>query len=137
MLFTFPITVPAGTPENNKKTQELEIEPGIIKRIGVKFFAGVNNTVKVRIVHGEIPIMPKNFDSYVSGDNEEVFDEPYYHILDKPAKLVFQGWSPSATYDHTVIVRILVLDPEIAYPHLLLLDELRRFEEKMRVIPVV
>jgi len=136
MLFTFPIVVPAGTPESNPKRETLTIKPGVITRIGVKFFAGVNNTVKVRILHGESPILPENKDSYVSGDNEEVFDTPYKEIFYRPAQLTFVGWSPAASYDHTVIVRILVVDPEIAYPYLLLLDELRRFEERMRVTPI-
>jgi len=136
MLFTFPITVPAGTPENNKVVEELEIKPGVITRISIKFFAGVNNTVKCRILHGETPILPRNYDSYVSGDNEEVYDTPYYGIFYEPAVLKFVGWSPAASYNHTVIVRILVVDPEIAYPYLLLLDELRRFEERMRVTPI-
>jgi len=136
MLFSYAITVPAGTPSNKPLEQSLEIKPGIIKRIEVKFPPGVAATVHVQIFSGEFQLLPRNPGGSIQGDNETVFDEPYYEIYDEPAVLTLRAWSPTANHDHTILVRILVLKPEILFPELLLINELRRIEQKLRVIPL-
>ena len=136
MLFSYAVTVPAGTPPENPIETILEIKPGVIKRIEVKFPPGCAATVHIQIFSGEFQLLPRNAGGSIRGDNETVWDEPYYEVYDEPATLTVKAWSPTANHDHEILIRILVLKPEIVFPELLLINELRRIEQKLRVVPL-
>lgn len=132
MLFVTSLTVPAGTPENNPIRQELELEPGTIKKINVYFPPGCHATVKVRIKVGDIIFLPANPEEWLVGNGEALEDEPYRTILDSPVKLTIEACSPSASYDHTIYVRVLVLPPDIVYPEQRLAAILEEIADRLK-----
>ena len=136
MLFSYAVNVPAGTPANNPVKEDLEIKPGVIKRIEVFFPPGCAAKVNVQIFSGEYQLMPRNEGGVLKGDNYLAHDEPYYEIYDEPAVLTFKGWAPNAKHNHEILVYIEVQKPEIIFPELLLINELRRLEQKLRVVPL-
>jgi len=115
MGYTWDITIPADTEESDPVVQRLELHPGIVTRIGVKFPAGCHGLVKVRLTRGGVfQVFPLSADEWVTGDDEEVVYTYFYDLTDRPISLEFVGISPGTTYAHTVTVRITVLPKAVA-----------------------
>jgi hypothetical protein len=114
MFYAWDIVVPAGTTEDNPKTQTLKLSKGVITRAEVKFPAGCHGLVKVRLYFHEFQLVPLSRGEWVTGDDETCETEAYYEMMGTPYELKFIGASPDCTYDHGITVRVQVLPKAIA-----------------------
>jgi len=130
MLYTWNITITAGTAENSPTEQTLKLQKGIITYLSVKYPKGCKNLVEVKIFRSTWQMLPFNRDNWLTGDDETVEDEPFYELNDAPLFLTFKGAAPSCTYDHTVTVRVRVLPKLVAMPFTIL----ERILERMGLI---
>jgi len=111
VFFTWDITVPADTSEDNPLEKDLILTEGVIDRVDVKFPPGCHGLVKVRLLRYGSQLIPLTRGEWVTGDGETVPTEGYYELLEEPYTLRFVGCSPGTQYEHTVTVRVNVMRP--------------------------
>lgn len=116
MFYDFAIAVTAGTEATNPKTQELKLARGIIHRVEVEFRQGTDFRVGVRLNHEGSQLYPTNRDGDFKADGRAIVFDDHFPIDRAPYKLKFIGYSPTASYDHTIYVRIGVLEAELFQP---------------------
>ena len=116
MFYDFAITIPAGTTEANPVEQVLELTHGIIHRVEVEFRSGTDFRVACRIYRFEHQIYPTNPDGDFRGDGRAIVFDDHYELLDEPYTLRVEGYSPTASYEHTIYIRIGILSPEVLQP---------------------
>lgn len=110
MLYVTSLTVPAGTPENNPVEAYVDIEEDYITRIDIQFPAGVRNTVYVALYYGEMQLFPSRKGIWVTGEAETVSAPVKIWMPDEPTRVTIKAISPSASHDHTILVRIYTAD---------------------------
>lgn len=133
MLFVYSLNVPAGTAEDNPATLNCKLEPGVLKRIDVIFPFGCNCLVKVKILHGEKIIVPKNADAWLVGNGETVSIEEFLEHYDDPFQVKVIAASTGTNYPHIVYFRFHVVDREIAFPELRIAKILQKIAESLVV----
>ena len=152
MLYRYALLVPAGTPENTPVEQEIELPPGIIHLVNIKFPAGCSGLVYFAIYQGATKMWPgspgrlDNVSGYTlpadrtaqreamvscfRGDDEEiVFKE---HVENKHGyhwKLV--GFSPDARFNHVILARFGVLKEEKISPFQIVKDIVAIWKRQM------
>lgn len=114
MFFAWDIVVPVNTPETAPTTQTLKLTAGVITGLDVKFPAGCNGLVKVRLFHRDFQLVPLSKGEWVTGNDEVVPTESYFSLASTPYTLKFVACSPSSDYEHTITVRATVLPQEMA-----------------------
>jgi hypothetical protein len=133
LFFAWDITITADTAAATPKTQPLKLTKGIITYLGVKFPAGCNGMVKVRLMRAEFQLVPLSKGEWVIGDDETVVTEAYYDLTETPSELKFLGCSPGTSYNHTITVRVGILPRPIA-SMLPLMDLLTKMLQRMGVL---
>lgn len=113
MLFTWDITVTAGTPDASPKTQSLSLITGILTDIEVHFPDGPNGTVKVQFLESGSVIAPSGANQYITGNDEVVTAVLNRKLPETSPTLTFSASSPTATYDHVITVRINIDTPAV------------------------
>jgi hypothetical protein len=126
MLFSWRITVTAGTAEDSPITETLKLTAGVMTLIQVRFEKGCKHLVMVKLLRAEHQILPANPGQWLTGDEETVVDEPYYELVVQPIDLKFLACSPSCTYDHDIAVRVLILPTGVVFWWQMLEKILRR-----------
>ena len=116
MLFAFPITIPAGTTENNPVTKTLTLDVGVITKISVEFPEGCHKLVKIQLLRDESVLVPQNGDTWLAGNGETIEGEIYYQFDSPPYELKFLGISPNCTFNHDIFIRIEILSADEAFP---------------------
>jgi hypothetical protein len=114
LFFAWDISVTAGTAEATPKTQVLKLTSGVLTGVDVKFPSGCHGLVKVRLKHWESPLVPLSRGEWITGDDESVKAPMYFELPKGPYELKFEGASPSASFDHTVTVRVSILPRAVA-----------------------
>lgn len=133
MYYNFAITVPAGTAQASPKTETLELTKGIIHRVEVEFHAGCKGYVSCRLKHHLHQLYPTNPQGVFSTDNYAIPIDDYFELKAEPYSLKFEGWSPNATYDHEIIIRVGVLSDKTS---LLLLHTLQGMVKFLKVVGI-
>jgi len=124
------VTIPPLTPKENAVKKKVEVPAGVIRKVWVLIPHGHKALAHLVIKHGETQIIPHKGD--IHGDGEQlVFDETYE--LKSDDVLTLEGWNEDEQYEHTFIVRLLILPKLIAYPEAFTLLTLRRLLEVMGV----
>jgi hypothetical protein len=114
--YHFGITVPAGTTEADPVEQELKLTEGVVKYLAVGFPPGCKQRVEVRIYHLEHQILPANPDEAAAWDNGIEGGEEHYKLEGTINTLAVKAYSPTANYDHTITVFVLLLPVKVAEP---------------------
>jgi len=133
MSYAWDITITGNKPAAEPKEQTLDLHPGVITKVEVKFPAGCHGMVKARLFFGRFQIVPLSRGEWVTGDDESVSYPTYHEIVNEPAQLLFQGCSPGTSYSHTITVRVQIL-PKAVATFMPLVDVLTRFLQKIGVI---
>jgi len=110
------LRVPAGTKKEDPAVATLKVPQGVIVKMEVFFPSGCRGYVHTRCLYGNTPIAPCDPDQDFTGDNYTIVISEFLVLWDKEVTLKFEGWSPDANYDHTVIWRIFVLPVHVALP---------------------
>jgi len=133
MFYDYSLTIPAGTLESAPAKQVMKLTRGIIHRVEVEFYPGPRRYVYIRIMQGGHQLWPTNPEgSFRSDDYTIAFDE-YQELSAAPFDLVIVGYSPGATYEHAVVVRIGILENKSA---VLLLQALKGILKISRLLGV-
>jgi len=134
MGYAWDITITAGKTKTAPSQQTLQLHPGIITRIGVRFPRGCHGLVYVRLTRGGVfQIYPLSAGQWIAGDDEEVAFNYHFDLSDRPRELMFEGASPTCTYDHTVTVRVTVL-PKWAASMLPVVELLTKVLQRLGVV---
>ena len=152
MFYRYALLVPADTKENAPVEQEIELPPGIIHLVIVKFPPGCHQRVYFAVYQGAskmFPLTPDRLNNargyataalraqqreamrgYLCGDDEEVtFKE---HVVNKHGyHWTLVGFSPDSYYDHIITVRFGVLKEEEISPFTIVKDLVAIFKRMM------
>lgn len=109
MIYETRLTIPKNTPAAAPESAVMPVHPGLLKRVEIVFPAGCVGLVHLRIFYWEHQIYPSNPDSDFSGDDAHLeFDEDM-ELTGLPFEFRIEGWNLDDTYEHTPIVRMLIL----------------------------
>jgi hypothetical protein len=122
MIFVFPITIPANTPETAKQKTILPLARGRVTRVMIEFPAGHVGLTHLYIRRGLFQVWPANPEVNFKSSNETIIWDEDYALSTPPLQLEAYAWNEDDTYEHTITVRI-VLEPAKAAVDIL--DELR------------
>ena len=106
-IYTTSLTVPAGTSTTSPANVEVKVNEWTIIRFDVFFPPGCAGLVHIAVYYGSEQIAPKPAGSSIRGDGETVSWPEEWRCPEKPCPITFLGWSPSASYDHTVLLRVI------------------------------
>ncbi len=122
------VTVPANTPKSSPVRIPVQVPPGVLRKVWVRIPPGHAGLAHLILRHGETQIIPYYGD--IHGDDELlIFDEVYEFKTDDT--IVFEAWNDDSSYDHTFIVRLLILPKIVAYPELAMFMALKKMLEAM------
>ena len=105
MLFTRDLTIPAGTTKVSPVQAELVLIAGTIRRIEAVFPPGPATRAHAIVRDSLFQLMPANPDEDLNQDDAVVVSVMDYK-MQRPYTLIFDGWSPSAVYDHTITFNV-------------------------------
>lgn len=114
MLYTHALTVPAGTLASSPAEADLILTDGILTRVEVDFPFGCNHYVYAYVRQGLHQLWPLNPDGKARGSGVPIGSAEYHELEAGANILTVGGYSPDATYDHTLIFRLEVTPREIA-----------------------
>ena len=133
MFYEFDITVPANTPALTPVSSTLKLTHGVIHRVEVQFLAGCSGLVHAQIYQGGHQLYPTNPDGSFKGDSYVVAFDTYYLFESAPYDLKVLAWSDGTTYEHTITVRIGIMDKEILSPMTGVTGALKKFLQMVGV----
>lgn len=102
MRFVYQLTIPAGTAKVSPAVSTVKLGKGSINRIEVGFPPGPATLVSVAIKDRIYQIAPANPDGGFAWDDHTYEFNTNYPLTDPPYELLLVGWSPDATFEHTV-----------------------------------
>jgi hypothetical protein len=108
MIYVFPITIPANTPETAKQKTILPLARGRVTRVMVEFPAGHVGLTHLAINRGLFQLWPVNPESAFKSSNETIIWEEDYNLDTPPYELEAYAWNEDDTYEHTITVRIVL-----------------------------
>lgn len=111
MLYEFDIAIPAGTTKDSPVRQELGLTKGVIHNLDVTFPPGCAGEVHITLARGLHQIYPTNPDGSIKSDALTVTGKTFYYLGTEPYQVEAIGWSPNASYDHVLTVRLWILRP--------------------------
>lgn len=109
MIYAYDITVEAKQTDSPPQKTTLELTTGYIHLVEVVFPPGPSNLVHLTINRGGHQVWPSNPDGDFIGDGIAISFREEYWLLDEPLDLVVHTWSPLATEDHKITVRLGLL----------------------------
>lgn len=116
MIYTYQLTVPAGTLAASPVSLDMPIGHGIIHKLEVEFPFGCNGAVRVTINRALHQVWPTNQDASLSANGYTIVGTEYEPIETPPYQLEAFGWSPGTAYSHIVTIRIHQLDRAVLEP---------------------
>jgi hypothetical protein len=105
MRYLIPLTVIAGTTEENPSISSLQVVRGELSEIEILFPAGCFGLVNVQIWHGEQQIYPSNPGVAFKADDLNITIEDRYKVEGEPFVISGVGWADLASLNHTVEIQ--------------------------------
>lgn len=127
MFYDFPITVPAGTSKDDPVITDMKLTAGVVNYVEVRFPFGPNFDVYVQINQGGHQLWPTNPDSAFRDDGRAIGFVENYELIKGAVDLTAICYSPAATYDHLIIVRLGILEAETVNPNAGTMSSLQQF----------
>jgi hypothetical protein len=106
VIYVFPLTLPANTPEAAKLKTVLPLTAGKVTRVMVEFPAGHVGLTHLHINRGLFQVWPVNPDASFKSSNETIIWEEEYDLDTPPYQFEAYAWNEDDTYEHTITVRI-------------------------------
>lgn len=111
MIFAGSITIPAGTLKATPEIERLKVSRGVITQINILFPPGCGHEAYITFNRGLHQIYPTNPDGYFIGDGVNISGEVFHYVKADPLEVQIYGWSPNASYDHTIHVYLWIKKP--------------------------
>lgn len=108
MIYVWEISTPANTSFSSRQKTILELEPGIIRRVWLRFPPGPGGLLHVRFFYETHPLWPRLPEEDFSTDDEVIEFEENIPLIQPPYRLICETWNEDTVYDHSIIVRILL-----------------------------
>lgn len=105
MLYSFDVTIPAGTAEAGAVELLAEMAPGVITEVEIIVPEGVAGLAFTRALHGAHPVWPANPDGSFTGNGFPIRWVEEWSLLTEPLALRLFGWSPNSRFPHTITWR--------------------------------
>jgi len=91
--------------------------PGVVKHVWLFFPQGHVGTTKVRILRYEHQVWPTTLEAWYLGDGTVIEFSEEYPVEGFPWEFIVEGYNTSASYPHTVYIRLTIL-PSVVAPAL-------------------
>ncbi len=106
MLFSFSVSTPANTTQDDPQRAELLLSKGTIVQVDIGFPPGPQALLHAVVMRGQNQVWPTN----PQGDfawEDHVFSWPErYELEAKPYMLELVSWNEDDTYAHAVLVQL-------------------------------
>ena len=117
MNFTFNITVPAGTPEDNPIKYRMALARGILYEFQILSKPGTNGEVfcYIQDTFGR-KIFPRNPDGVYKLWGQTIhgkYPACMYELKGMNMFLDFVGYSPNASYDHVITISFWIVPEDL------------------------
>jgi len=106
MLYVFPITIPANTPQSAPTKTLLPLTAGTITHVMIQFPSGPVGLAHVFIRNGLNQVWPANPEAYFTSDDETIPWAEEYEMDTPPYQLQAYAWNTDDTYPHTITIRV-------------------------------
>lgn len=110
MDYWHALTISASTPVSAPYRETMGLCPGIIQEIMLFFPSGQRGTARCRILHQEHQQWPTNLEGWYLGDDTVIEFPEHYPMAEAPYELVLEGYNTDTEDEHTVYVRVTVLE---------------------------
>jgi hypothetical protein len=107
VIYVFPITIPANTPESAPVIQTLQLSRGRITQMHVQFPSGHLGLTHIGLSHGLHQLYPSNPEARFSSSGETVMWAEDELLSTPPYTLEARAWNEDDTYPHTITVRVV------------------------------
>jgi hypothetical protein len=112
MIFVHQITTPANTAKDSPLRTTMPIVLGTITRVLIFLPPGLSGLAHLKILWGLYQLFPSNEQGDFAGAGELIEWDEQITIDTPPDELVAVTWNEDDTYDHTIIVHI-VMEPAL------------------------
>ena len=109
MWYVLEDTVPANTSEENKRSTHLKASAGILHTIYVTIPPGSANLVHAQLRANSVNILPRNSDTYISGEHVNVDYREWYELKPAVNDLELITWNEDTKYTHHIRLLIGIL----------------------------
>lgn len=113
MLFKTSITIPANTTAIPIE-EELQLVPGRIVEIDVRFPPGCCNLAKIALLLKEQQYWPSEPNTYISGDTFPVTFDEDFELEEQPYIMTIQAFNYDEGYEHTIDIYISMIQSKKA-----------------------
>ena len=113
MLYTYDVTIPAGTTKADPVVVEAPLASGIITQVQLVIPDGVAGLAFTRARRSEHQLWPTNPDGALTGDGDLLLWDEDYELDDPPLFLYLTGWAPNARFPHTLTWRFGITSREL------------------------
>lgn len=114
MFYEFAIKITKDTAESSPKTQYLKVAHGIVQRIDIQFPVGCAGLAHCRLDYHRLLTFPADRTKNISSDGFIISIEGPYELFTPPYRFKATLWNTDDTYDHTVTIRVDMVESEAA-----------------------
>jgi len=104
MAFWHALTVPANTLQSDPAKEFVLLVRGILSEIEIWFPPGCAGLVHCQVYDGPHQVFPREDGQSFVGDDWHILIKDALPIHGEPFGLTVLGWSPGASYDHTIYI---------------------------------
>ena len=112
VFFEWSATVSPSTTRTNAEKITKKVQPGVLTKWEFYFPPGCQQQVHAVLTDGIHQLVPFNPAQNIAGEGFAVNAETRIVLPDNPTLLTLEAWSEADTFDHTVTVRVEILQPE-------------------------
>ena len=112
MDYTKEITIPKNTPESQALKIKLKVPKGVVHKVSISFPYGVAGLARVQIFRASTQVWPTTNGEYYTGNGVTIEFNEYYEVKEEPLYFTIKAWNLDDTYDHTITVRIFMLEED-------------------------
>jgi hypothetical protein len=110
MIYEIRLSVPKNTTADNPAIEEFYLFPGTISLVGVEFAPGCCGLVHCQIKYNETTLWPYGSGQDFIGDGMLPAFPEDLKLVESTNRFQLIGWSDDETYEHTVILRLAVVE---------------------------
>ena len=127
MFYDFAVSVPANTLESAPVEQTLKLTHGIIHKVEVQFPIGTQALAHCKILEGGHQFLPTNPEGSFASDGYVIPIDEYYEFYTEPYTLKVRCWNDDDTYQHTITIRVGIMESKVAIFLMNILTQMAKF----------
>lgn len=143
MIFQQSLTIPINTAKAAPKREEIRLVKGLIYQIEIFFPPGCAGLVGLCIKDALHQVWPSKANTWFYSDDETISFDETYEIDNEPASFQIIGYNEDTVWEHTMQIRLGIVDKEIYkaryLPHLAysIAKETDRLEEERKTKKII